>query len=108
LATVTSEREPAVRYVSDQVVSTRVAALAFEVEALTDAGPFGVPAGGAPRALEIAHQLETLAGEIAGERPSMARMLRTAANDMRRGADAPGPLDAFTAFTEALGLLEQL
>lgn len=108
MATVTSERKPASRYLSDQVVSSRAAALAFEVEALTDAGPFGVPAGGAPRALEIARQLETLAGETAAERPSMARTLRTAANDMRRGANASGPLDAYTAFSDALRLLEQL
>tara|TARA_R110002167_G_scaffold12963_6_gene54892 strand:+ start:5271 stop:5609 length:339 start_codon:yes stop_codon:yes gene_type:complete len=101
-------RIDAVRHLSDQAVSTRATALAFQVEALTEAGPFGVPPGAAPKALEIARQLEELAGETAAERPAIARTLRTAAADLRRAAEASGPRDAFSALSDALALLEQL
>lgn len=101
-------RIDAIRYLSDEVVATRIAAAAFAVEALTEAGPFGVPPGGAPRALEIARQLEQFAGETAAERPSVARTLRTAGADLRRAAEANGPSTAFSALSDALALLEQL
>lgn len=101
-------RFDAVRYLSDASVSTRTAEAAFAVEALTEAGPFGVPAGGAPRALEIARTLEQLAGETAAQRPAVARTLRTAAADLRRAAEANGPSESFAALADALALLEQL
>ncbi len=107
-AASTTDRQPAIRFLSDQVVSTRIASLAFDLEALTDGGPFGVPAGGAPRALAIARQLEELAGETAAERPAIARTLRTAAGDLRRGAEANSPAAAFAGLTDGLRLLEQL
>lgn len=107
-ATVTACRAPAERYLSDQSVAQNVAALAFELEDLVDAGPFGVPPGGAPRALNVARQLEALAGETAAQRPAVARTLRTAAADLRRGAEASGPREAFLALTDGLRLLEQL
>ena len=71
-------RIDAVRHLSDQAVSTRATALAFQVEALTEAGP------------------------------AIARTLRTAAADLRRAAEASGPRDAFSALSDALALLEQL
>lgn len=105
---MSADRRPAERYLSDADVATRTAALAFEVEGLIEAGPFGVKAGTAPVALSLARQLEALADETAAQRPRIARTLRTAAHELRRAAEAQGPNDAYRHLCEAHDQLEQL
>lgn len=104
----TATRTDAERYLSDQEVSTRAMKASFDIEILADDWRDQTPDESRRAAQAIIIDLEDLAAETAAQRPSVARTLRTAANDLRRALASDNTANAYNAVCEALQLVEGL
>lgn len=108
MATATANRIDAERYLSDQDVICQATEFAFQAEALSETGLLVDRATGAKDAIWLALQIELLADQTAAQRPAVARRLRTAANHLRRAADADSPRGFMDAAADARDELELL
>lgn len=104
----TATRIDAERYLSDQDVTCQATEFAFQAEALSETGLLVDRATAAQDAIRLAAQIESLAGKTAAQRPAVARGLRTAANHLRRAAEADSPRSFMDAAADARDELELL
>lgn len=102
----TATRIDAVRVLSDQDVTSQATEFAFRAEGLSETGLLVDRFSAARDAIQLAQQVEELAGKTAAQRPAAARHLRTAAHHLRRAAECDSPRDFMDAASDARDELE--
>lgn len=102
----TTTRIDAQRSLSDQDVNCQATEFAFRAEGLSETGLLVDRLSAAREAVQLAQQIEALAGTTAAQRPAAARRLRTAAHHLRRAAECDSPRDFMEAAADARDELE--
>lgn len=102
-----ADRVETVRYQSEASIAAAVDRAGFDLEALIEAGPYGMDRDDGP-IRDARHTIETLAAGICAERPAAARRLRIAAGDLGRAIEADGPQERYRALCSAAEHLDAL
>lgn len=100
-------RQTALRFQSSDAIRQAVDRAAFELENLVDDGPGRLGADLQP-IIRVRDQLDLLGGQIAGEYPSRARVVRLAAAELNRAVETDDPAIRFRRVSDALDALEAL